>query len=692
MDKNHKYRAKNSLLQANLNSESTAHVDSFQNNKNPEKKDDNDQNITIQPRKKVNLNNKNRLLYQKEDLPRHNSNFNHEDEEEELEKNEEREEQPEETKEEQAPPSNLRPSTLSPLESLPPKKTKEEQSLKVVNFIKKNPWVILLIIIIVIFFIIVSYMGIAGEESQKNKNQEGYVSSVCDFNESTVNLKTCQTEEVKNMPIEEYIYGATYAFTKNGDYNDETKKALMIILKTNALSNGLYSNDSKVLNIDDCSISYDNDIPSDEYEKLQNLYTTISDYLYLFDSYKEEIVSLDKRNYLVITNQILRRMDGLSKDNKYDEILNNTYNEEKSNNVSETDHMDLKYQIYNLATYCTYFNLTENDAYWWPIGSKEETAPNIYGGDPTSTRITSYFGPRAIQGTASNHGAIDIGASCNNNVVIAAKEGKVINMNDSCSNDGYYKNKCGGGLGNYVAIEHNDGTITRYGHMYPKTVTVKEGDTVAQGQKLGMVGNSGSSTGCHLHFEVRVNNEKVDPLEYVDPENPRPIANKSINIGDVGDEGGKENVCKALIASGFSKNATAGIMMNIAAESSFRTNAVEYQSGYTIDNIWDVPASKAAGFGLIQWSYGRRINVINYARENNMSPTSLKAQLEYFNIELENSYPVTRKYVTGNYSAYDIGLNFCLDFERPSNKKVTCPNRINNSVDEYTSYVANGCK
>lgn len=350
------------------------------------------------------------------------------------------------------------------------------------------------------------------------------------------------------------------------------------------------------------------------------------------------------------------------------------------------------YKIYDLSAHCTYYTLTDNDAYWWPIGSREATSGNIYGGAPTSTRITSYFGERKISGVVSNHGAIDIGATCNDNVVIAAKDGKVIKINDTCDNNGYYKNPCGTGLGNYVIIEHSDGNTSRYGHMYPNSITVQVGDEVKQGQKLGMVGNSGSSTGCHLHYEMRNNNVKLDPLKYVDPDNPRPTVSNNINIIATGDEGGKQNVCLALVASGFSKNAIAGIMVNMAAESGFRTNAVEYGSKYNIDTIYSAPADVAAGFGLVQWSYGRRINMINYAKSKGLSATSLQAQLEYFNKELNESYISVNKYVLGNYSAEEIGKKFCLEFESPAKKQITCPNRVNSGINTYIEYVNNGCK
>ena len=349
------------------------------------------------------------------------------------------------------------------------------------------------------------------------------------------------------------------------------------------------------------------------------------------------------------------------------------------------------YVIYNLNEHCTYYTVTDSDSYWWPIGSREATSGDIYGGEPTSTTITSSFGPRTINGVSSNHGAIDIAGVCNQDVVVATKDGTVKTVSDTCDNNGYYGNSCGSGLGNYVILEHSDGTESRYGHMYPNSITVKEGDTVKQGQKLGLVGNSGNSTGCHLHYEMRVNNTKVDPLKYVSTTETRTTVSNNINIVVGTEEGGKQNVCKALLNSGFSKNAVIGIMINMNRESSFKTTAVEHTSGYTIDTIYNAPESKAAGFGLVQWSYGRRIKMINYAKSKGLSPTSLQAQLEYLNYEIQNSYPTTRKYLFGNYSAYDIALNFCLDFERPGNKKVKCPQRVNEYIDSYTKYVNNGC-
>ncbi|HEY3445109.1 MAG TPA: NBR1-Ig-like domain-containing protein [Myxococcales bacterium] len=93
--------------------------------------------------------------------------------------------------------------------------------------------------------------------------------------------------------------------------------------------------------------------------------------------------------------------------------------------------------------------------------------------------------------------------------VVAAAAGTVLETNDGCST-GYWGNTCGGGYGNYVKLEHADGKITIYGHLYAGSLQVAKGASVTCGQVLGRAGSSGNSTGPHLHFEV------VDPTYGVD--------------------------------------------------------------------------------------------------------------------------------------------------------------------------------
>ncbi|MCX5519202.1 peptidoglycan DD-metalloendopeptidase family protein [Kaistia defluvii] len=70
-----------------------------------------------------------------------------------------------------------------------------------------------------------------------------------------------------------------------------------------------------------------------------------------------------------------------------------------------------------------------------------------------------------------------------------------------------------GGYGNCVDVDHGNGVITRYGHL--RSISVKVGERVVAGQKIGTVGSTGRSTGPHLHYEIRIDGEPIDPMIYL---------------------------------------------------------------------------------------------------------------------------------------------------------------------------------
>jgi murein DD-endopeptidase MepM/ murein hydrolase activator NlpD len=77
------------------------------------------------------------------------------------------------------------------------------------------------------------------------------------------------------------------------------------------------------------------------------------------------------------------------------------------------------------------------------------------------------------------------------------------------------------GYGNFVVVAHSGGLDTLYGHL--ATSLVKVGQSVTQGQAVGMEGSTGNSTGAHLHFELRINQRPVDPAPYLPPGGPSPF-------------------------------------------------------------------------------------------------------------------------------------------------------------------------
>ena len=137
---------------------------------------------------------------------------------------------------------------------------------------------------------------------------------------------------------------------------------------------------------------------------------------------------------------------------------------------------------------------------------------------PSTAKITSGFGPRTVNGIPGNHKGVDYGVASGTSLPAIA-EGTVIKTVTTCpQNTGNsYGNNCGGGYGNYVMIQLTNGDVIVYAHLL--SVNVSEGQTVSAGTEIAKSGHSGSSTGPHLHFEVRkggVNGERVDPVTYLD--------------------------------------------------------------------------------------------------------------------------------------------------------------------------------
>lgn len=123
---------------------------------------------------------------------------------------------------------------------------------------------------------------------------------------------------------------------------------------------------------------------------------------------------------------------------------------------------------------------------------------------PGYSSISSGFGGRSdpFTGQATYHSGIDIPAPSGTSIVAAAS-GQVAWANYSTT------------AGNWIGIDHGNGLYTVYMHM--SALLVSAGQSVSQGQTIGLVGTTGSSTGNHLHFSVRLNGSYVSPLSYVSP-------------------------------------------------------------------------------------------------------------------------------------------------------------------------------
>lgn len=160
---------------------------------------------------------------------------------------------------------------------------------------------------------------------------------------------------------------------------------------------------------------------------------------------------------------------------------------ERAEDALEADSKELEKLINRLASSGAY----TGGVMQWPL-------PGYY-------RISSYFGMRMHPILKYNkmHGGIDIGAP-SGTPIHAAASGKVI-----CA---AWRS---GGSGNTVIIDHGGGITTLYFHIVNGGFLVKEGQIVSAGDVIAKVGSTGLSTGPHLHFEVRKNGVRQDPLNYV---------------------------------------------------------------------------------------------------------------------------------------------------------------------------------
>lgn len=136
------------------------------------------------------------------------------------------------------------------------------------------------------------------------------------------------------------------------------------------------------------------------------------------------------------------------------------------------------------------------------ISDHFQTATTPTGKPAPDGRISSYFGIRKdpFTGTKRMHKGVDV-ANRSGAPIVATADGIVTKV------------KKKPGYGKMLEIDHGYGISTRYGHN--KTVSVKVGDIVKQGQVIATMGSTGRSTGPHVHYEVLRNGRQINPRKYI---------------------------------------------------------------------------------------------------------------------------------------------------------------------------------
>lgn len=129
--------------------------------------------------------------------------------------------------------------------------------------------------------------------------------------------------------------------------------------------------------------------------------------------------------------------------------------------------------------------------------------PNIWPVTNPNVHISMMFGPNLhpITGQWYIHKGVDFSTWRSGDPVMATANGQVVTV-------GY-----DAGFGNYIIIRHKHGIYTRYAHL--SATRVSKGQYVEQGKVIGNIGNTGVTTGPHLHYEVHIGSDVVDPSKYI---------------------------------------------------------------------------------------------------------------------------------------------------------------------------------
>ena len=255
--------------------------------------------------------------------------------------------------------------------------------------------------------------------------------------------------------------------------------------------------------------------------------------------------------------------------------------------------------------------------------------------------ITSPFGPRntGISGASTYHKGIDIAYSYDGGEpIIAACDGTVTYAGAAS------------GYGNYIEIDHGDGIMTGYAHMYDQDLFVQVGQKVSAGTHIANVGANGIGSGPHLHFEVLIGGERVDPETAFQQRINTPFS-------DIGVSASMEEVATSCFnyltgQMGLNTCAACAVLGNIQQESSFNL----------------ISENSIGAFGLCQWLKDRRSNMESWCRQNGFEVTSVAGQMGYFDYELHSSESGSLHILTSasntRESVYNTAVSFGESYER----------------------------
>lgn len=303
-----------------------------------------------------------------------------------------------------------------------------------------------------------------------------------------INIQQSQQQvafDTMNSVIDEYINTLTEKGYEIADYKLDTNKLLNIILNQKMIiqkenKDNLKSNikDSLEINISAIKIVignesyyFSNNLESDNFMKELNSFIN--------QEYSQENIIINIKE--LTSNEIINNKIQEVKEQKQE--IDRIEKEKQRQKELEEQQQRKKYTVTSRG------GITSRS---------ESSSKKSLNGAPMASYvyISSPYGMRH----GKMHTGVDFAASAGTHVY-AWKSGTVIQAGWN------------GSYGNFIAIQHSDGTISRYAHL--SGYNCSAGDTVEKGSTIGYVGSTGNSTGPHLHFEIQINGNFVNPLNYL---------------------------------------------------------------------------------------------------------------------------------------------------------------------------------
>lgn len=292
-------------------------------------------------------------------------------------------------------------------------------------------------------------------------------------------------------------YKPMYSVTIDGEFVGYTANKTNLQKRINEyIKNGEQNNTAfiDIKNLPEyslCLLKRNNQTDDDKiFEKVKGTSTTYYEYYAIVEGTEEKYYVATKENAEDIINKLKEKNSNNASTLAYTQIHST-----EMKDFSDVD--TVVTALYKKKVVVASTSSSSSSSQLWGTMSYEAPSLGISLIKPISGTISSRFGMRS----SGTHKGLDIAGSVGTPIVAAASGTVTVVQHSSVS------------YGNCVKISHGNGVETLYAHC--STISVTQGQYVSQGQTIATRGSTGNSTGPHLHFEVRVNGNSVNPQNYV---------------------------------------------------------------------------------------------------------------------------------------------------------------------------------